>query len=88
MLRALAVVGSSVLVLSLAASPAEAKSTGRCPLGGSWTLTSLADLGVDPEEAVGIPSLDGNADGYTCITRLIDPAGGVIIFRDNTVGAA
>ena len=48
----------------------------------------MASLGITPETATGIPSLDGNQDGLTCINRLpnhplIEDA---FVFRDNTVG--
>jgi hypothetical protein len=49
---------------------------------------TVASLDITPEEAMGIPSLDGNGDGLTCIHRLprhpnIPDA---FVFRDNTVG--
>ena len=51
-------------------------------------MASLTDLGIDPETADGIASLDGNADGYTCIKPLVHTGTDVVIFRDNTVAAA
>jgi hypothetical protein len=71
-----------------------AKSVGGCPLGpaGYWQLVTVESLGIDPETASGIPSLDGNADGWTCIALI--PANetsviaGGFVFRDNTVGAS
>jgi len=48
----------------------------------------VASLGITPETATGIPSLDRNQLGLTCINRLpnhplIEDA---FVFRDNTVG--
>jgi len=42
--------------------------------------------GIDPVIANGIPSLDGNADGWTCAT-VNDLGNGfqALIFRDNNV---
>lgn len=80
----------SVLVASVVAVPvgsASAKSIGVCPRAGGYELTSLEDLGIPPEDATGIPSLDGNGDGLTCVKSLSGPNEGVIIFRDNTVPA-
>lgn len=64
-----------------------ATSLGGCPSSG-WELVTLASLEITPETATGIPSLDGNGDGLTCIHRLprqpnIEDA---FVFRDNTVG--
>ena len=66
------------------AGVAEAKSVGGCPPGGAFRLVSVEDLGIDPEVATGIPSLDGNQDGLTCIKPLGEEG---FIFRDNTVRA-
>lgn len=84
----LAAAGSAALVVALASAPAAAKSVGGCPSGGGWALASLTDLGIDPETADGIASLDGNADGYTCIKPLTQVDTGAVIFRDNTVMSA
>ena len=47
----------------------------------------MRGLGLDPETASGIPSLDGNGDGWTCIMSLSNhPVEGAFVFRDNTVG--
>ena len=83
----LAATGGAVLVIALAASPAGATSTGGCPKSPSagWQLSSLADLGITPETADGIASLDGNGDGWTCVKRLPGANQGFFIFRDNTV---
>jgi hypothetical protein len=83
----LALAGSAALVVALSAAPATAKSVGGCPATGGWTLASLADLGISPETADGIASLDGNGDGYTCIKPLAQTGTDVVIFRDNTVAA-
>jgi hypothetical protein len=74
-------VGASLV----ASTGAGATSTGSCPSGDSWTLVAVADLGIPPEEASGIPSLDGNGDGMTCIKPGPTPNGPQLIFRDNTV---
>jgi hypothetical protein len=68
---------------------AQGKPIAGCPHGGDWDLVTVASLGIDPETASGIPSLDGNADGYTCtrIQQLGIPPGGFYgeTFRDNNV---
>jgi hypothetical protein len=80
------VMAASAAALLAAAPAAGAKSTGACPSGGEWTLTSIADLGITPEVASGIPSLDGNGDGRTCIKPFSHgPLDGGFAFRDNTV---
>ncbi len=77
------------LLLSLATGAAQAKSVGECPTGSgaAWTLVSVSELGIDPETAMGIPSLDGNGDGMTCIRTppQQSPLGELTLFRDNTV---
>jgi len=87
-----------IVVLAVAASlvggvfahGAAAKSIGGCPTGDSWQLVTVESLGIPEEEAVGIASLDGNRDGWTCITpnpaNAAAPISGASIFRDNTVG--
>jgi hypothetical protein len=80
------VMAASAAALLAAAPAAGAKSTGACPSGGDWTLASVADLGITPEEADGIPSLDGNGDGMTCTKPFSHgPLDGGFAFRDNTV---
>ncbi len=78
-----------VIVLSLAPGLARAKSLGACPTGSGaeWTLVTVSSLGIDPETAMGIPSLDGNGDGMTCIRTppQESPLGELTLFRDNTV---
>lgn len=86
---------AAVLLLALPIQWAGAHSTGGCPGGasGKWILADVKGLGITPEEAGGIPSLDGNGDGNTCIRMLFDSEGPIcnkdfpIIFRDNTVAA-
>jgi hypothetical protein len=66
---------------------ASAKSIGACPTGDDWTLVTVESLGIPPDSAAGIPSLDGNLDGWTC-TRPLGVPGlpeGAFVFRDNTV---
>ena len=69
------------------ASGASAKTVGGCPT--NFELVSVESLGLTPEEANGIPSLDGNRDGNTCIRPLAVPEPSPIfegfVFRDNTV---
>ena len=80
------VMAASAAALLAAAPTAGATSTGACPSGGTWTLTSIADLGITPEDSTGIPSLDGNGDGMTCIKSFSHgPLDGGFAFRDNTV---
>ena len=68
------------------------KSIGGCPPAGGWQLVTVESLGIPPDQAVGIASLDGNGDGLTCIVpaSAVPPApiSGAIIFRDNTVDTA
>ncbi len=72
---------------------AGAKSIGGCPVDatGNWQLVTVASLGIPEEIAVGIASLDGNGDGWTCVIPVpasaSAPIAGAVIFRDNTVGA-
>ena len=80
------VMAASAAALLAAVPAADATSTGACPSGGNWTLASVADLGIPPEDASGIPSLDGNGDGKTCIKPFSHgPLDGGFAFRDNTV---
>src|SRR5262245_8746257 len=83
----------AVILLVMPVHGASAKSTGGCPNGSGekWVLASVAGLGIDPEVASGIPSLDGNGDGNTCIRKSHGFEGTIcnmeqrIVFRDNTV---
>jgi len=85
----LGIVLTVVLFLSLAAGQAQGKSVGGCPTGSGaeWTLVLVSSLGIDPETAMGIPSLDGNRDGWTCIRTPPQQSslGELTLFRDNTV---
>lgn len=78
---------AAAAMLLVASSASAAKPIGGCPPG--WELVGVEELGITPETASGIPSLDGNGDALTCI--MFSPAaenssiGGGIIFRDNTV---
>ena len=67
----------------LAPGSAVGKSVGGCPDSASekWELVTVESLRITPETATGIPSLDGNGDGLTCIK----PKGEGGVFRDNTV---
>ena len=59
---------------------------GGCPKGGNWELVTVESLGISPEEASGLASLDNNDDGWTCIRPLPNfPVEGTLIFRDNSV---
>ncbi len=66
-------------VAAFAPIGASGKTIGGCPsgAGAGWSLVTVESLGIDPEVAVGIASLNGNGDGYTCLKGLV--------FRDNTV---
>ncbi len=80
-----AVVGATAAIAFPASG--SAKSIGACPSGDNWSLVTVASLGITPDVANGIPSLDGNRDGWTC-TRPLGAPGlpeGAFIFRDNTV---
>ncbi|MCA1707692.1 MAG: hypothetical protein LC808_32245, partial [Actinobacteria bacterium] len=76
--------GVVMLVLS---SGASAEAVGGCP--ATFELVTVESLGITPETASGIPSLDGNGDALTCImpSRANEHAviAGGFIFRDNTV---
>ena len=77
---------SAVAATTLAVGAATTNAAGPiggCPRGGAWDLVLVADVfpDVDPSVLAGIPSLDGNGDGWTCIR----PAGQSVSFRDNTV---
>jgi hypothetical protein len=75
-----------IAAVALIPATARAKSIGGCPSGGNWQLVTVASLGVP--NASGIPSLDGNGDGLTCIKPLPNyPSAGAFTFRDNTVGS-
>lgn len=80
---------TALIALSLAPGLAQGKSLGGCPTGSGaeWTLVPVSSLGIDPETAMGIPSLDGNGDGMTCIRTppQQSPLGELTLFRDNTV---
>lgn len=74
--------------LGIAGTAAADEPLGGCPPGGNWELVTVASLGIDPETASGIASLDHNDDGWTCIKPLPNyPVEGVFVFRDNTVQA-
>jgi hypothetical protein len=76
------------VAIALPVAPASATSTGGCPSGDDWQMVTVASLGIDPETASGIPSLDGNGDGLTCIKGLANYPRfpNAFVFRDNTVG--
>ena len=78
---------AAALLLTASAGVAEAKSVGGCPIAGGFSLRSVEELGIDPDVATGIPSLDGNRDGLTCIKPITIQDQEGFIFRDNTVGA-
>ena len=82
--RRLIVLTVAAMALAVAtATPKAAGPIGGCPRGGAWELVLVAAVfpDVDPSVLAGIPSLDGNGDGWTCIR----PAGPSVSFRDNTV---
>ena len=86
----------AVMLLVIPIQGASAASTGGCPNSASekWTLAWVEGLGIAPEVATGIASLDGNGDGKTCIRKLHASEGTIcnmdnqIVFRDNTVAGA
>jgi len=82
------ILAAPLAVAALLPATAAGTSTGGCPSGGDWQLVTIASIGFDPSTAAGIPSLDGNRDGLTCIQFLpnFPRAAGVFVFRDNTVG--
>ena len=87
-LRRLLIAAPVVVAVALPGT-ASGKSIGGCPSGGDWELRTVAELGIDPEVASGIPSLDGNGDGNTCIHPLANYPRfpDAFVFRDNTVGS-
>lgn len=83
---AVAVAAATAALVFPATAPG--KSVGGCPSGDGWQLVTVESLGIPPEAVSGIPSLDGNEDGQTCIKPLTGVPGlpeGSFIFRDNTV---
>ena len=78
---------TGVAAALLTPGAAVGKSVGGCPQGGGaeFKLVTVESLGITPETATGIPSLDGNGDGLTCIKLLPNQPAGTFIFRDNTV---
>lgn len=84
MLRRITMLAIAVVAAALLATgSAVGKSIGGCPESASakWELVTVESLGIPPEAATGIASLDGNGDGLTCIK----PQGTGGVFRDNTV---
>jgi hypothetical protein len=85
----LGILFTALMALSLAPGLAQGKSLGGCPTGSgaAWSLVTVSSLGITPETATGIPSLDGNGDGMTCIrtSSQQSPLGELTLFRDNTV---
>ena len=75
------------LAMLVFAPGASAKAVGGCPVG--FELVTIQSLGISPETASGIPSLDGNGDALTCVVYLTvsehATISGAFIFRDNTV---
>ena len=60
------------------------KTVGGCPHSGKWDLVSLGSLGLD--NAVGLPSIDGNGDGMTCVlVQALRNGKNGMVFRDNNV---
>jgi hypothetical protein len=80
---AIAVLAATVAVAF--AGTASAKSLGGCPTGDDWDLVKVKSLGIPPDAASGLASLDGNMDGWTCIKPSPGLPEGAFIFRDNTV---
>jgi hypothetical protein len=82
------IIAAALVVAAALPSTAAGKSIGGCPSGDGWELVTVAELGIDPEIASGIPSLDGNGDGLTCIMGLENYPRfpDAFVFRDNTVG--
>ena len=88
MRRVMLVLGTAgIAAVLLAPGTAVGKSVGGCPVGASekWELVTVASLGITPGDATGIPSLDGNGDGLTCIKPMPNFGPEAIVFRDNTV---
>lgn len=76
--------GAAVLVAApLYGGAAHAKAVGGCPETAGFALVTVESLGIPDEDVEGLPSLDGNGDGLTCIRPVAD--GKWMIFRDNTV---
>lgn len=78
---------ATCLAMLVFAPGASAKAVGGCPVG--FELVTIQSLGISPETASGIPSLDGNGDALTCVVFLTvsenATISGAFIFRDNTV---
>ena len=80
--RILFLVAAAAFITTLAQA-AEGPPIGGCP--ENFELVSVDELGI--EDPQGLPSLDRNEDGFTCIMFLErHPLGdAVFVFRDNTV---
>lgn len=78
---------ATCLAMLVLAPGASAKAVGGCPVG--FELVTVESLGIPSEDVTGIPSLDGNRDGLTCIRWFSvsenSPVSGGFVFRDNTV---
>jgi hypothetical protein len=89
MLRRFVVLVGTVIVAAVLLVPSTAvgKSVGGCPDSASakWELVTVESLGIPPESATGLASLDGNGDGWTCIKPMPAFGPGGFVFRDNTV---
>jgi hypothetical protein len=83
MRRVLTTLALVFALMGASGTATNAKSIGDCPSGSNWQLVTVESLGIDEDTASGIPSLDGNADGWTCIKPLVKAGG--FVFRDNTV---
>jgi hypothetical protein len=86
--RRLFMLAAPLVVAALLPATASGTSTGGCPTGDNWQLVTIQSIGFDPSTAAGVPSLDGNADGLTCIQYLLNYPRfpNAFVFRDNTVG--
>jgi hypothetical protein len=86
-MRRLVTIASLVLLLGTAGIPPSAakEPLGACPPGDDWELVKVSSLHIPREVVSGLASLDGNGDGWTCVSPLEQRGG--LVFRDNTVQA-
>ena len=81
----LATLGASIASAAIAVAPASATPppVGSCPTG--WELTTVKVVLKNISDPNGLPSLDGNGDGWTCVNFRFLDENGRVAFTDNTL---
>jgi hypothetical protein len=82
---ALATLGTSIAGAAIAVAPASAipPPVGGCPTG--WELITVRVVLKNISDPNGLPSLDGNGDGWTCVNFGFLEQNGRVAFTDNTL---